>query len=481
MARLFGIAGKASGKMGSMVFRVRDGQQVVSSYNPIVKNPRSSEQTDQRAKFKLMSQLSAIFANVIAIPTTDGKSGRNIFTKKNFPLVEVSAGEAKIHLENLQLTNGNIRPVDYTLARSAGGITVATKGNLEGLYNQVIAIMATVNAAGQISIVGSQSLTKSTEAGVDTFSGQFTGEVATADVVAYIYGVNAKSAKARDRFDNIEGDAATFMASLVSSRTIGVADAALTASLGVTMAANASSADSSNFNGAAVTVSTVGSGSVVGAGRYLLGTTCTLVATPAQGAEFVGYYVGGNQVSANARYEFTVTGDVAVEARFTTAQATLAVSASPAEGGSVTGGGTFNAGTNVTVVATPNQDYHFVGWYDNGTQVSTSASYTFQLMGNTSLEGRFAADAPAGEVTITVTPTEEHPSDLTIVGQGTATAGETHACIVDWNYGGYNGHFVGWFAAPYVPGTSQALSTQVRYEFTPVDDTDLVAAFAQNE
>lgn len=50
-------------------------------------------------------------------------------------------------------------------------------------------------------------------------------------------------------------------------------------------------------------------------------------------------------------------------------------------GGSVSGGGSFDIGTEVTVVATPNSGYTFVKWVYNGTELtaSTSASYTFTL------------------------------------------------------------------------------------------------------
>ncbi len=55
----------------------------------------------------------------------------------------------------------------------------------------------------------------------------------------------------------------------------------------------------------------------------------------------------------------------------------ITISASPAEGGTVTGGGTYEGNAEVTVTATANDDYKFVKWTENGTDVSTNASYTF--------------------------------------------------------------------------------------------------------
>ena len=52
--------------------------------------------------------------------------------------------------------------------------------------------------------------------------------------------------------------------------------------------------------------------------------------------------------------------------------------------GSVYGGGTKHAGDNVTIIASPNPGYRFVGWYANNTLISTEASYSF-IIGNQDL------------------------------------------------------------------------------------------------
>lgn len=101
--------------MGAAVFRVREGQQVVTQYNPIVKNPNTAGQQAQRAKFKLMSQLAAIMApgfgtmGVTERPARGKGTARNGFVQKNFGLAETeTVGEtvtAKIPMEQLQLTD----------------------------------------------------------------------------------------------------------------------------------------------------------------------------------------------------------------------------------------------------------------------------------------------------------------------------------------------------------------------------------------
>ncbi len=69
-----------------------------------------------------------------------------------------------------------------------------------------------------------------------------------------------------------------------------------------------------------------GSGSVSGAGTYDYGSTANLNAMPAAGWHFVNWTEGGTEVSTDAAYSFTVTGDRALAAHFATA---VVISAMP--------------------------------------------------------------------------------------------------------------------------------------------------------
>jgi uncharacterized repeat protein (TIGR02543 family) len=74
---------------------------------------------------------------------------------------------------------------------------------------------------------------------------------------------------------------------------------------------------------------------------------------------------------------------------------TIAVGATPSNGGTVAGGGTFASGSSDTVTAAPNNGYTFANWTENGTVVSTAASYTFTLNGNRNLTANFTANPPS--------------------------------------------------------------------------------------
>lgn len=129
-----GITGKLSGKMGSAVFRVRNGAQVVTQYNPIVKNPDTAGQQEARAKFKLLSQLGAIMESgfgTMAVSKRPGKSAptqRNAFMQLNYPLVAVdntadTPERATIPMERVQLTKSS-RPLG-TIGNNQGAVSVS--------------------------------------------------------------------------------------------------------------------------------------------------------------------------------------------------------------------------------------------------------------------------------------------------------------------------------------------------------------------
>ena len=68
---------------------------------------------------------------------------------------------------------------------------------------------------------------------------------------------------------------------------------------------------------------------------------------------------------------------------------TVRVSASPTEGGSVTGAGAYTDGTSVTVTATAHDGYRFLRWTENGSEVGTNESYTFTITADRTLVAVF--------------------------------------------------------------------------------------------
>ena len=206
-------------------------------------------------------------------------------------------------------------------------------------------------------------------------------------------------------------------------------------------------------------------GTVSGGGTYQQGQSCTVHATPASGYTFVRWTENGTQVSTNANYTFTVTGNRNLVAQFQAQPQnyTISVSANPTDGGSVTGGGTYQQGQSCTVSAIPATGYNFVKWTENGTQVSTNANYTFTVTGNRTLVAQFEGQSY-------YIATSSNPSiGGTTSGNGIYHYGET--CTVTATPAqGYE--FVNW------KENGSVVSTDASYSFTVNNGRNLVANFA---
>ena len=142
--------------------------------------------------------------------------------------------------------------------------------------------------------------------------------------------------------------------------------------------------------------------------------------------------------------------------------------ATPAEGGTASGGCNVNIGTNVTVTAAASDGYKFVNWTENGTVVSTANPYTFTATADRNLVANFAVLASC-TVTATADPTEGGTITFSPVAEqyteGTnitlvATAGDAY-------------RFVKWTKQD---GTE--VSTNTSYTHTVTEDCELVAVFA---
>ena len=148
-------------------------------------------------------------------------------------------------------------------------------------------------------------------------------------------------------------------------------------------------------------------GTITGSGTFTYGQSCTVNAMAATGYTFTNWTENGNVVSTNASYTFSVTTNRTLVAHFTVNTYTVSVSASPTNGGTVSGGGTFTYGQSCTVTATANSSYTFENWMENGIELSSNTSYTFDVIGDCTLVAIFSADpVETYSITATVDPIE---------------------------------------------------------------------------
>lgn len=62
-----GPLSRAKGKLGGVVYQQYEGMQISREYQPVVKNPQTTKQIENRAKFKNASQLTAVFSEVFLL------------------------------------------------------------------------------------------------------------------------------------------------------------------------------------------------------------------------------------------------------------------------------------------------------------------------------------------------------------------------------------------------------------------------------
>ena len=207
-------------------------------------------------------------------------------------------------------------------------------------------------------------------------------------------------------------------------------------------------------------------GTTSGGGTFAGGTSQTVTATSNSGYTFVNWTENGGVVSASASYTFTLSGNRNLVANFAVVTYTITTSSSPSNGGTTTGGGTFAAGTSQTVTATANSGFTFSNWTENGSVVSTSASYTFALNGNRSLVANFAT------ITYTITTSSSPSNGGTTTGGGTFAAGTSQTVTATANSG---------FTFSNWTENASVVSTSSSYTFTLNGNRTLVANFATNQ
>ena len=206
-------------------------------------------------------------------------------------------------------------------------------------------------------------------------------------------------------------------------------------------------------------------GTATGGGTYQHGESCTVTATANTGFVFVNWTENGNVVSTRINYNFIVTSDRNLVANFTAVQNyTITVSANPSNGGSATGGGTYQQGQQCTVIATPATGYAFTNWTENGNVVSTNANYTFTVSGNRTLVANFTPQ----EFTITVSANPNNGG--TVTGGGTYTYGQTCTLGATANAGYI---FMDWTK------DGQQVSSTTPYTFTVTESASYVANFQE--
>ena len=206
-----------------------------------------------------------------------------------------------------------------------------------------------------------------------------------------------------------------------------------------------------------LTVNAGTGGTATGGGTFDTGTNATITATPAENYRFNGWTpTTGVADPSAATTTVSMTANRTVTANFLPITYTLTVSREPTAGGTVSGSGTFNAGTNATITATPSTGYTFAGWTPTtGVTNPSATSTTVSMTASRTVTANFQRQTDT-LTTYTLTVNREPTAGGTVTSGGTFNAG-TDAVIMATPNSGYT--FAGWTPTAGVASPSAASTT----------------------
>lgn len=226
MAKVYGMNGYATGRRGNDVFAIRNGVQIVRKYNPSPMNPKSEAQVGARAKMKLLSQLSAVMAPVIAFRREGTLSARNRFVKANYPAVAYASGQADITLTSITLTGGVVGLPQVQITRAESQIQVSLSSPNPTDYDRVVYV-SLIKQSDKAPRIGATAVVS--EAGSQ---GQYPTTMqmpsASANVVVYAYGIIFNTERARVIYGQMEVETAETVAKLLVTRSLLDSDVTVT-------------------------------------------------------------------------------------------------------------------------------------------------------------------------------------------------------------------------------------------------------------
>lgn len=332
MGKASSMWGKTTGKVGGLVYATSGGEQIIREYNPQVSNPSTIAQVNQRARMKLMSQLSACLAPVIAM-TKDGlTSKRNKFVKNNFDNSYATEGAAQISYENVQLTEGSIGlpAVGVSVSQAFEHVNIGMATEPAPNVSRIVYCIFEKTQENRLSLVKSVIVSNRTQSSESGFYFEFVDEdlqikteggsqVLAKEYVFYAYGMIDTSERATARYGNLNVQSASDIATLVGNRTISFEDYQFTQTRGTTAGYDSGGSTPAPAGQAKVFVTALGEGgTVTGGGTFALGSQVTVNATAANGYRFRAWLKNGTSqvVATTAAYTFTLNGQVDLVATF---------------------------------------------------------------------------------------------------------------------------------------------------------------------
>ena len=191
----------ATGKFAGAAFQQSPGNGTI--LREVVKptNPSTEAQVEQRAKFKLMSQIATAFKSVIAMKREGNITPRNMFVKLNSPLLSFDKAQSRAEIELAKLL----------LTKSAQAVRIVSKFNPEAstaiadivadmdiLFGGVFILVRPLENGISIKEIARETLEEPENTVAHTFEGVEAGDVILA------YGITQDTTGLSVKYGNIE-------------------------------------------------------------------------------------------------------------------------------------------------------------------------------------------------------------------------------------------------------------------------------------
>lgn len=216
---------------------------------------------------------------------------------------------------------------------------------------------------------------------------------------------------------------------------------------------------------------TTGSGEVTGAGRYKRGSLVTIVASPASGSGFVGWYEGDALISNEQVYRIEVKKNTNLKAIFngSSTKVKVSVTVNPAGKATISGEGMYPINTQATLQCVPVTGYGFDYWEINGVRYTINP-LTFGVTKATNVICKLVP--PKRDLTLLGSPS----GIFQLSGAGAYSVNDP--VTVKANLFSQDYEFAGWYRDSVIP--SNLVSTNATYSFN-MPDQDLVLYASANE
>lgn len=216
---------------------------------------------------------------------------------------------------------------------------------------------------------------------------------------------------------------------------------------------------------------TTGSGEVTGAGRYKRGSLVTIVASPASGSGFVGWYEGDALISNEQVYRIEVKKNTNLKAIFngSSTKVKVSVTVNPAGKATISGEGMYSINTQATLQCVPVTGYGFDYWEIDGVRYTINP-LTFGVTKTTNVTCKLVP--PKRDLTLLGSPS----GIFQLSGAGAYSVNDpvtVKANLLSQDY-----EFAGWYRDSVIP--SNLISTNATHSFN-MPDQDLVLYASANK